>query len=775
MKCIVLAGGAGNRLWPLSRKNYPKQFVNLKNGHSLFQETIARNMAFCDEFWVFTASAYRSIVEGQLQPVQDLRYRCFGEELSRKTAPALALAALCADPGEELLVVSTDNMIEGGYKAAIAAARQQAAKGHIVCLGVEPTDANPGYGLFRQRDDLTVEYHTPGDADEAEALAKEQGWLWDTGMVLARADVLLQEMEKHCPELLRAARSCMERLDLKARAAGEETYFRLTAAACRDLPALGFGPALTGVSACTRLLKAEFSFNRMVNLDSLVRYFHGEDQGDSVQQGCSDTVLLNLAQNRLVVAEGLENTVVVNTDDAVYVASAEKADQIKEIIRGQDTPYAEYFEEGNIYYAPWGIKETLARGAGYQIKKLTIYPGKQLSNHAHANHSEHWSVLSGVATVLLDGQKFTYGRGESVLIPAGQTHCLKNMDYDNLVLVETSIGDSVARGGDGDLQTVPERQTAAQPQAVKLMPAFKDYLWGGTQLKDRYGKESNLEITAESWELSAHEAGPSRLAENGCLFGEYLEALGRDAWGWKCRSMEKFPLLIKFIDAREKLSIQVHPDDDYALKNEDEYGKNEMWYILDCKPGAALYCGFDHEVSAEEVRARVADGTLPEVLNRVPVEKGQTLLIPAGTVHAVGEGILICEVQQSSNVTYRLYDYQRRDKNGALRPLHLEKALDVMSLAPAIDETPHPTEDGRGEVLCRCKYFTVERYAVDGELTLLGDDSSFTALVILEGEGTLGCEGQASLAYKAADTFFIPAGKTKMTVAGGGTLLRVNV
>ena len=138
MKCIVLAGGAGNRLWPLSRKNYPKQFVNLKNGHSLFQETIVRNMPFCDEFWIFTSAAYRTIVEGQLQPIQGVMYRCFCEEEPHKTAPVLALAALLAQSEEDLLVVSTDNLIEGDYKTAIAQAR---------AIAVSCADRNRDYAV----------------------------------------------------------------------------------------------------------------------------------------------------------------------------------------------------------------------------------------------------------------------------------------------------------------------------------------------------------------------------------------------------------------------------------------------------------------------------------------------------------------------------------------------------------------------------------------------------------------------------------------------------
>ncbi len=778
MKCIVLAGGAGNRLWPLSRKNYPKQFVNLQNGHSLFQETIVRNMPFCDEFWIFTAAAYRTIVEGQLQPMQGVRYRCFGEEVPHKTAPVLALAALMADADEELLVVSTDNLIEGDYKTAITAARAAAAEGKMACLGVAPGSANPGYGFLGLREDGTVEYRAPQSGSEAESLIKE-GWLWDTGILAGKAGIFLQEMERCCPQLLHGARACQERLELIGRLQAGESFIRLSAGASREMPALGFGPALTAVSHKTALQKAAFSWTRMVNLGSLVEYYGGCDQGNAVQTGCENTTILNLAADRMVAASGLKNALIVNTVDAVYVADRGHLDNMKPVIASDDSPCSAYFEEGTVYYATWGIKETLGRGQGYQVKKLTVYPGHSLSNHSHAHRSEHWSVVAGTATVLLDGKELHLTRGQSLLVAPGQAHRLMNREYENLVLVETSVGDALPRGIDPDQQPLPLPGTVSRPEPVRLLPACKDYLWGGVRLRSLFGKQSAREPIAECWELSAHEAGQSRIAAGpyaGQSFGQYLEALGKNAWGWKCQGYEKFPLLIKFIDAKQDLSIQVHPGDDYALLNEEEYGKNEMWYIVEAQPGACLWCGFNRPITQAEIRERVQNGTLMEVLNRVPVQKGDTMMIPAGTVHAIGKGMVICEVQQSSNVTYRLYDYGRRDKNGALRPLHLEKALDVLNLVPGLPEKGSARPENGGEILCQCKYFTVEKLCAEHEkLQLAGQDSSFTALVFLQGQGTLQADEAPAQPYKPGDTFFVPAGSTKLTITGAAELLRVMV
>ena len=193
----------------------------------------------------------------------------------------------------------------------------------------------------------------------------------------------------------------------------------------------------------------------------------------------------------------------------------------------------------------------------------------------------------------------------------------------------------------------------------KLTPAFKDYLWGGVKLREIYGKPCNFEKVAESWELSTHSAGQSRLSGgqlDGMPLGQYFQA-HPEVLGENCKKFQNFPVLIKFIDAKQALSIQVHPSDAYALEHEGEFGKTEMWYVMDCEPGAFLYFGVNREISQEEFRQRIENNTVEEVLNRVDVRPGDVFFIQSGTIHAIGAGILICEIQQNSNCTYRVYDY----------------------------------------------------------------------------------------------------------------------
>lgn len=306
-------------------------------------------------------------------------------------------------------------------------------------------------------------------------------------------------------------------------------------------------------------------------------------------------------------------------------------------------------------------------------------------------------------------------------------------------------------------------------EILKLKPACKDYIWGGTRLKTEYNKESEAERLAESWELSCHPDGPSQILNGdfaGSTLTEYLAAKGRRVLGSNCQIFQDFPILIKLIDARDNLSIQVHPNNMDALEKEGQYGKTEMWYILDCGENAFLYYGFKEPISKEEFRRRIADGTLLEVLNAVPVHKGDLFYIPAGTIHAICKDIVIAEIQQSSNVTYRVFDYNRLGADGKPRALHVEQALEVTR------RVPPRTDYNFGGHLARSAYFTVD--LLNAPATIDCDDESFTSLLVLEGSGTL--EGpDVSVPCRKGDSFFIPSSSGLCSVSGDVRLLCTRV
>lgn len=298
-------------------------------------------------------------------------------------------------------------------------------------------------------------------------------------------------------------------------------------------------------------------------------------------------------------------------------------------------------------------------------------------------------------------------------------------------------------------------------EIIKLKGVIKNYLWGGVRLKE-YGKSGD-DIMAESWELSVHQDGLS-IVDSGKNKGqnlkEYLKnnnhILGNKA---------DLNIMIKYIDARAPLSIQVHPDDDYALRVEQEFGKTEMWYIMETLEGSYIYYGVNREVSIEELKERVKNGTILEVLNKIETKKGDSFFIEAGTIHSIGEGNLICEIQQNSNITYRIYDFNRRDKFGNLRELHIDKAMDVVKTTPNNIFKPSKI-DINSEKICSCKHFEVEHYHIENELTL-NTDSEYQVINFLDGRGMI-----EELEYKKGDTFIVPANYGYYKIVGKGDILK---
>ena len=311
-------------------------------------------------------------------------------------------------------------------------------------------------------------------------------------------------------------------------------------------------------------------------------------------------------------------------------------------------------------------------------------------------------------------------------------------------------------------------------ELLKLKPVFKEMIWGGGKLGTIYGKPIPSDRTGESWEAAEHKNGCS-LVDGGKYDGmKITEALSdMDGMGSLNAGAEKFPLLIKFIDANDKLSVQVHPDDVYAAELEQgELGKTEMWYILAAAPGAKLIYGFDRDVTREEDAEAIKEGRLNELLNFVDARKGDVFFIPAGRVHAICDGLLIAEIQQNSDTTYRLFDWNRVDKNGNPRQLHIEKGVKVSDVASSKGkEYTTPLEYAAGDaeisVLAMCRYFAAERVSVSGKAKFECGSGSFSIFTVLEGEG-----GIAGSAAKAGDSFIMPAGFGGYAVTGEITYIR---
>lgn len=297
---------------------------------------------------------------------------------------------------------------------------------------------------------------------------------------------------------------------------------------------------------------------------------------------------------------------------------------------------------------------------------------------------------------------------------------------------------------------------------VKLKPAVKSYIWGGTNLK-KYGKESKEDVISETWELSFHDDGLS-LVDSGIYKGKTLkEVVKKDDLGTNVSAFTFFPCLIKLIDSASPLSVQVHPSDEYALKNENSYGKTEMWYILDHEKDAGIYVGFKNNETQSDVEKALNNGTILDKLNFFKVKKGECYFIKSGTIHAIGKGVTLIEIQQNSNLTYRLYDYNRKDKNGNTRELHISKALKVIDYNKYV---PITFNEG---IIETCKYFTSKKVEFKNEYVIENDEKSFSSITFIDGLGTVN-----DIKFKKYDTFFVPANK-KAIIKGNGEFIITKV
>ena len=313
---------------------------------------------------------------------------------------------------------------------------------------------------------------------------------------------------------------------------------------------------------------------------------------------------------------------------------------------------------------------------------------------------------------------------------------------------------------------------------LKLSYIEKSMLWGGSNLKKLMNKHSNFDKLAETWELSVRENEMCRITNGeyaGLPLGDYIKKFGKTVVS-DTYNGEKFPLLIKFIDAADKLSIQVHPTDKYAKEVEHDSGKTEMWYIISAEKDAEIIYGMadgiDHLNFADFVRS----GKIDETLRHIKVTAGETYFIPSGMLHAIGQGIVIAEIQQNSDLTYRVYDYNRRDFAGNLRPLHVEKAIAVCDTYTneyiSNQQFEYASDKSDSSLLCACKYFTTQK--LTAPYSAIADKSSFHSLICIDGKGTIICNS-AEYPCEVGDSYYIPADCGEYNLDGEFTVIKTTL
>ncbi len=304
---------------------------------------------------------------------------------------------------------------------------------------------------------------------------------------------------------------------------------------------------------------------------------------------------------------------------------------------------------------------------------------------------------------------------------------------------------------------------------IKLLPYVSETIWGGRKLIEEYGVETEKSNAAEGWMLSCHDAGASTVA-NGSFAGKSFADVVKEnpsLCGKNAENFEDFPILIKFIDAMDNLSVQVHPTKEYCELTGKGQSKTECWYIIDCEEDAGLILGFKDKISPEEFKAAIANNTLTDYVETVKVKKGDFFFIDSGTLHAICKGILLAEVQESSNTTYRIYDYNRVGADGKPRELHVEDGAAVTKLEkysqPDFSNPALDTDERR--LLADCPLFKVWKLDIDDEIGGSAGEDSFVSLLIMDGEGTLESCGE-TLSLKKGDSIFIPANAGDYKLSG---------
>lgn len=314
---------------------------------------------------------------------------------------------------------------------------------------------------------------------------------------------------------------------------------------------------------------------------------------------------------------------------------------------------------------------------------------------------------------------------------------------------------------------------------LQFEPILKERIWGGEKLKTVLNKPITSNITGESWELSTVEGDVSVISNGdykGKLLTEIIDESPNELLGTAVytRFGKQFPLLFKYLDAREDLSIQVHPNDELAKKRHNSFGKTEMWYVLQADEDSRIIVGFKEDSSPKEYVKHLEEDTLISILDTVKAKKGDVFFLETGTVHAIGAGILIAEIQQTSDITYRLYDFNRKDAQGNTRELHIDLALDAINYSKVDTYKTYSKEVNRSNNIVNCPYFTTNSLPLDGELEVNKTGDSFTVYMCVDGGFALESDG-VKAEYKKGDTVLIPAAMKSFSISGKASLLEIYI
>lgn len=437
---LILCGGSGTRLWPISRKLLPKQFVKIFSDKSLFQLTVERNSALCDSTVVVSNEGQLFLAKDQLDELGILDKSIFLEEpVGRDTAPAIALACMKLDLQEIVFVTPSDHVINinDKYRSILVQAKRLASEGFLVTFGITPTFANTGFGYIKSSGGFDVgSFHEKPNAATAEKFLADGSYYWNSGMFMFKAGVFLEELKKHSLEIYTACVEVYDKSDLKNSDAIK--YDEMM-----SIPAKSIDYAVMEKSDRIKMVIADIVWNDVGSFDSLFDQLPKDSNNNTINSNhisidSKNNLIHSENGSKKVATIGVEDLIVVDSGDALLIAKKGSSQLVKEVVELLSD------ELKNIHltaYRPWGTYTVLEDIPGYKIKKIEVKPGKRLSLQKHYHRSEHWIVVSGTATVTKGDQKFTVRSNESVYISMGEVHRLANNGKIPVVLIEVQVGE----------------------------------------------------------------------------------------------------------------------------------------------------------------------------------------------------------------------------------------------------------------------------------------------------------------------------------------------
>ena len=449
---LILSGGSGTRLWPLSRTKLPKQFVRLFDDQSLFQKTLRRNLEVCEGCFVVTNNEQYFLALDQAKatmPFSEVNYLL--EPVGRNTAPAVALACMQLPSEEVVLVTPSDHLVKNqtNYEGAVAKAKTAAQEGHLVTFGVKPSYAETGFGYIEAEEnefDISVvkSFHEKPDADTAQSYIKQSNFFWNAGIFCFQAGVFLNELEKYSPDIFAAC------LSAQANMTNENACIKIPLEDMQDIPEDSIDYAVMEKSDRVQVVACDMSWSDMGSYDALYQESQVAQEDNVVVRVGDDAcepVSIN-SKNNLVVARDnqvalidVEELLVVDTSDALLISKRGSSQKVKQVVGQLKKSNAALTDIHRLAYRPWGSYEVLVDTAGYKVKRIVVKPGGKLSLQKHFHRNEHWVVVSGEAKVTVDDDRFVLNENESTYIKMGQVHRLENETEDDLVMIEIQVGD----------------------------------------------------------------------------------------------------------------------------------------------------------------------------------------------------------------------------------------------------------------------------------------------------------------------------------------------